>query len=99
MESELPHRGSPPLNDGMSAARVVFPQREEDFADDVRVSLDAVNNKYVLEDDGKEYEWEPRAQKWIHLVCTHALSDYSVLYVRRRYRPMAIMTNYNHIEV
>ncbi|KAG9771361.1 hypothetical protein KCU75_g7725, partial [Aureobasidium melanogenum] len=50
-ESEIPGRGVPPPNDGLSAVRVVFPTTEEEFKNDVRVSFDKLSNKWVLEED------------------------------------------------
>ena len=67
-ESAIPHRGSPPPADALSAARVVFPQDEADFESDVRVSYDKLNDKWVLEDDGREFEWIPRVKKWTESV-------------------------------
>ncbi|KAF1356115.1 hypothetical protein BDV97DRAFT_341042 [Delphinella strobiligena] len=65
-ESLGPHRGIPPANDAMSAARVTFPQTEEEFKNDVRVSFDRLNNKWVLEDDdGSEWEWNETISKWV----------------------------------
>ena len=71
-DPDMPHRGSAPPNDGMSAVRVVFPQDEADFESDVRVSFDKLNDKWVLEDDnGKEYEWVANIRKWIESVRFH----------------------------
>lgn len=64
-ESLGPHRGSPPLGDGMAAVRVVFPTSEEEFKEDVRVSFDKLNGKWVLEEDGDEWEWNEKIRKWI----------------------------------
>lgn len=65
-ESLGSHRGIPPANDAMSAARATFPQTEEEFKNDVRVSFDRPNNKWVLEDDdGSEWEWNETISKWV----------------------------------
>lgn len=65
-ESLGPHGGIPPANDAMSAARATFPQTEEEFKNDVRVSFDRGNNKWVLEDDdGSEWEWNETISKWV----------------------------------
>jgi len=68
-ESLGPHRGIPPPNDALSGVRVAFPQTEEDFKNDVRVSFDKTNSKHVLEDDdGSEWEWNDKYEKWVPLV-------------------------------
>ncbi|KAF2842394.1 hypothetical protein M501DRAFT_1013738 [Patellaria atrata CBS 101060] len=69
MESEIPHRGVAPPNDGMSAARVVFPHSPEDFENDARVSFSKLENKWLLEDDdGSEWEYNEALKKWIPLL-------------------------------
>lgn len=53
------------MGDGMAAVRVVFPTSEEEFKEDVRVSFDKLNGKWVLEEDGDEWEWNEKIRKWI----------------------------------
>lgn len=70
-ESMKPHRGSPPPNDGMAAARVAFPQSPEDFENDERVSYSKLDQKWILEEeDGQEWEFDEGARRWIPLVCS-----------------------------
>lgn len=65
-ESEVPHRGAPPPNDALSAARVAFPQTPEDFDSDPRVSFSKLDSKWILEDDdGSEWEWNDVAKRWM----------------------------------
>lgn len=66
MQSEVPHRGTAPPNEGMSAARVVFPREPDDFENDPRVSYSKLDKKYILEDDdGTEWEFDDVAKRWI----------------------------------
>ncbi|KAK5020631.1 hypothetical protein LTR16_001199, partial [Cryomyces antarcticus] len=65
-ESDTPHRGIPPSNDGLSAARVAFPQTVEDFEKDPRVAFSKLEDKYLLEDDdGSEWEFDERLKRRI----------------------------------
>lgn len=42
-----------------------FPQEQEAFADDERVSFSKESKTYILEDDeGNEWEWLEGPQKW-----------------------------------
>lgn len=61
-----PHNGGPPANGAIPVDRVAFPQTEEEFNTDVRVSFDLSNKKHVLEDyDGSEWEWNEKIRKWV----------------------------------
>lgn len=54
-----------------NTTRISFPQEKADFADDERISLSKVDNMYHLEDnDGTEWEFNERYQKWIQVVCS-----------------------------
>lgn len=65
-ESDNSSRGVPPTNDGLAAARVAFPQTQEDFEQDPRVSYSRLDSKYILEDDdGSEWEWDESAARWM----------------------------------
>jgi len=70
MESDIPHRGSPPPSDALSAARVAFPQTPEDFERDPRISFSKLENKWILEDDdGSEWEYNEGLKRWMPSVC------------------------------
>lgn len=63
---DVPHRGIATPADGLSAARVAFPQSEEDFDNDPRVSFSRLENKHILEDDdGSEWEFDNVRKRWI----------------------------------
>ena len=68
-ESLAPEQGSPPPRDQLSAVKVAFPQKLEDFEKDPRVHYDKLNDKWSLEEeDGSEYEWNFVAKRWAPLV-------------------------------
>lgn len=72
-DPDVPHRGIAPPNDALSAVRVAFPQTEEDFEHDDRVSFSKVDNKWILEDVNGEWEWLAAHKKWIPSVRPHPL--------------------------
>lgn len=70
-ESIAPHRGSPPPNDALAAARVAFPQTPDEFEADPRVAFSKLDNKWELEeDDGSMWEYNEASQRWVPLVRT-----------------------------
>lgn len=82
-ESEVPSRGIPPPNDAMSAVRVAFPTTEQDFSNDVRVSFDKLNNKWVLEDGDDEYEWNPQFEKWVPSASEQDMQQQASIYAMK----------------
>lgn len=71
-ESELVHRSSSGGGGGAGypAARPDFPQSEDEFGDDPRVSYYKVDEKWILEDDdGSEWEWNGALKRWMPSVC------------------------------
>ena len=47
-----------------------FPQSQEEFDGDPRVSYSRLDNKYILEQyDGSEWEYNEHAKQWIPMVC------------------------------
>jgi len=78
-ESLGPYRGIPPPNDGLSAARVVFPSAIEDFDRDPRVSFSKLDSKWILEDDdGSEWEYDESLKRWIPSVRYASVCDRSL---------------------
>ncbi|GAB7355761.1 hypothetical protein MBLNU459_g6446t2 [Dothideomycetes sp. NU459] len=47
-----------------SLTRTPFPQKEEDFAYDVRISYNKETKEHALKDGNITYYWNPRFQKW-----------------------------------
>lgn len=79
-ESLVPHRGTPPPNDALSAARVAFPQQLEDFERDARVSFSKLEGKWLLEDDdGSEWEYDEARARWIPSVRPSSSRDLATL--------------------
>lgn len=68
-ESAIPHRGGLPPNDSPAAARMAFPQTEDDFKTDPRVAYSQLDEKWILEDDdGSEWEYDENQKRWIQAV-------------------------------
>lgn len=83
-ESQGPHRGIPPSDDALSAVRVVFPTTEEEFKNDVRVSFDKLSEKWMLEEDnGDEYEWNPKFAKWVPALNDELLAQQQSIYAMK----------------
>ena len=46
--------------------RIPFPQTQNDFASDPRVSYSKLDKKWILEDDdGSEWEFDEDLNKWV----------------------------------
>ena len=53
-----------------SSVGTPFPRKEEDFAEDHRISYSKDLGTYTLEhENGSEYEWNASIQNWFELVC------------------------------
>jgi hypothetical protein len=55
--------------------RTGFPVEESDFDADSRVSFSKLDNKFILETEEGEYEWDTALKRWIPVVGSASLRD------------------------